>query len=272
MDFLGRETSPVAAELWRQIDEATVGVARNVLTGRRFLHLTGPLGAGVDSVAVDDAETKAEVAVDGIMTTKGRKLIQLPALFEDFTLYARDLAQSEKAGTPADLSAVLNAAQALALREDRLIYFGHAKLGYDGLLNAPGVNKLKKGDWSVGENAFTDVAAAIETLTSKGVFGAYTLVVSPSLYLQMQRLQQALGMMEIDRVSKLVDGRLIKSPVLGKDQALLLCAQPENVDLVIGQDIAAAYLEQRDLNHLFRLTETVLPRIKKAKAIVAIDK
>ena len=139
MDFLGRETSPVAAELWRQIDEATVGVARNVLTGRRFLHLTGPLGAGVDSVAVDDAETKSEVTVDGIMTTKGRKLMQLPALFEDFTLYARDLAQSEKTGTPADLSAVLTAAQALALREDRLVYFGHAKLGYDGLLTAPGV-------------------------------------------------------------------------------------------------------------------------------------
>ena len=79
-------------------------------------------------------------------------------------------------------------------------------------------------------------------------------------------------MMEIDRVSKLVDGRLFKSPVLGKDQAILLCAQPENVDLVIGQDVAAAYLEQRDLNHFFRLTETVLPRIKKAKAIVAIDK
>ena len=41
---------------------------------------------------------------------------------------------------------------------------------------------------------------------------------------------------------------------------------------VVGQDIAAAYLEQRDLNHLFRLTETVLPRSKKAKAIDAIDK
>jgi uncharacterized linocin/CFP29 family protein len=270
MDYLARETSPISTQLWQQIDAAVVSVARNVLTGRRVLHLVGPLGPGADSVAVDDADARAETAVDGIVTTKGRKLLQLPALYEDFTLYTRDLMQSEKNGTPADLSAVVAAAQAIALKEDSFLFYGHAKLGYDGLLTATGVNKQKKTDWSVGENAFADVAAAIDTLVSKGVFGAYTLVVSPNLYLQMQRLQQALGMMEIDRVNKLVDGRLFKSPVLGKDQAILLCAQPENVDLVVGQDLAAAYLEQRELNHAFRLTETVLARIKKPKAIVAV--
>ena len=72
----------------------------------------------------------------------------------------------------------------------------------------------------------------------------------------------------LDRISKLVGGQLFKSPVLGKNQAVLLCAQPENVDLVVGQDIAAAYLEQRDLNHHFRLLESVLPRIRRQKAIV----
>jgi len=76
MDYLARETSPIAAQLWQQIDAAAVGVARNVLTGRRILHLVGPLGPGADSVAVDDADARAETAVDGIVTTKGRKLLQ----------------------------------------------------------------------------------------------------------------------------------------------------------------------------------------------------
>ncbi len=272
MDYLSRTSSPVTEELWRQIDEATVSTAKNVLVGRRVLPMTGPLGPGAGGVPIDDAEQKAEVLSDGFVVTKGRRVVEIPTLYEDFTLYSRDLEQSRKAGLPVDLTAVMAAAQAAALKEDRLIFLGNDKLGYDGLLSAHGVNKIAKGDWSQGENAFTDVAAGIEALVSQGVYGAYTLVVSPALYMQMQRLQQALGLMEIDRVSKLVDGRLFKSPVLGKNQAVLLCAQPENMDLVVGQDLAAGYLEQRDLNHFFRLTESVLPRIRRPKAIVAFGK
>ncbi len=270
MDYLARESAPLTGEFWKQIDEATVKTAQSVLTGRRALHLVGPLGAGTDVIAIDNLDMKAEVVQGGIITTQGRTLKELPTLFEDFTLYAKDIAISEKTKAPADLSAVLTAAQAIAIREDKLVFQGNAQLGYDGILTAPGVNKLVKGDWSTGESAFSDVAAAIEILVSKGVFGAYTLVVSPSLYTQMQRLQPGTGLMEIDRVSRLVDGRLFKSPVLGANQAVLINAQPENMDLVVGQDLAAAYLEQRELNHVFRLTETVLPRIKKPKAIVVI--
>lgn len=268
MDYLSRHTSPIAEGLWAQIDAATVSVARNVLTARRFLHLTGPLGIGVTSIQIDDADTREEAFEDGFIVNKGRKIAEIPTLFEDFSLLGRDFALSEATGQPLDLSAVLMAAQAIALKEDRLIFLGNSKLGIDGLLSAPGANKLTKSDWSVGENAFSDVASAIDTLVSIGVFGAYTLVLSPSLHTQLQRLQPGTGLLEIDRVSKLVGGQLFKSPILGKNQAVLLCAQPENVDLVIGQDIAAAYLEQRELNHHFRLVESVLPRIRKQKAIV----
>ncbi|HNW85700.1 MAG TPA: family 1 encapsulin nanocompartment shell protein [Candidatus Limiplasma sp.] len=267
MDFLARTTSPIAPALWEQIDAATVNVARNVLTGRRILHLNGPLGIGVASVQIDDADTRAENLEDGFIVNKGRRTVEIPTIYEDFTLLARDLAVSEASGYPTDLSAVLGAAQAAALKEDRLIFFGNANLGIDGLLTAPNANQVPKSDWSVGENAFTDVAAAIDALVNQGVFGAYTLVLSPNLHTQLQRLQPGTGLLEIDRVAKLVGGQLYKSPVLGKDQAVLLCAQPENMDLVVGQDLAAAYLEQRELNHHFRLIESVLPRIRKQKAI-----
>ena len=214
MDFLARTTSPIAEGLWAQIDAATVGVARNVLTARRFLKLTGPLGVGVNSIQIDDAETREEALDDGFIVNKGRRIVEIPTLFEDFSLLARDLALSDTTGQPVDLTAVLTAAQAIALKEDRLVFLGNAKLGVDGLLSAPGANKLAKSDWSVGENAFGDVASAIDTLVSKGVFGAYTLVLSPSLHTQLQRLQPGTGLLEIDRISKLVGGQLFKSPVI----------------------------------------------------------
>jgi len=269
MDYLARQSSPIDETLWKQIDEAVVGVARHVLTGRRVLPMMGPLGAGVDSIHIDSAKAHKEEMDEGFITTAGRALVEIPTLFEDFTLLARDMAASEKTGYPLDLAAALTAAQLLALREDRLIFQGNEKLGYPGLLTAEGIGVVEKGDWSTGENAFANVAAGIEQMVSNGVYGAHALVVSPNLYMQLQRLQPGTGLMEIDRVTKLVGGNLFKSPVLSREQAVLLCPQPQHMDLVVGQDIAAAYLEQRDLNHAFRLLETVLLRVKNPQAVVA---
>ncbi len=270
MSYLSREGSPIALELWKQIDSAAVSTASGILAGRRFLHIFGPLGIGVESIQIDEAETLGEVSEDGLITTKGRKYVEIPTIFSDFTLSARDLENSKKSGYPADLSAAVSAAQQLALKEDRLIFFGSPENGYDGLFTAPGTAKLERKDWTKGENPFSDVAAAIELLTSKGIYGTYTLAVSPDLYLQMQRLQPGTGLLEIDRVSKLLDGHIVKSPVLGSGKAILVCAEPGNMDLVIGQDMAAAYLEQKDLNHSFRILESLVLRIKRSSSIVVL--
>jgi uncharacterized linocin/CFP29 family protein len=271
MDYLARESSPIDNSIWEQIDAAVVKAARNVLTGRRILQLFGPLGAGVGSIPIDDADAKDELTEDGFITTQGRRLVEIPTIYEDFTVFAKDVAGSEKAGYPLDLSRAMAAAQACALKEDRLIFSGKPNLGYDGLLTIANAGRLKKKDWAAGENAFSDVAAAIEMLVSKGVYGAYALVVSPNLYMQMQRLQPGTGLLEIDRVSKLLSGLVFKTPVLAKEQAVLLCPQPENMDLVIGQDLAAAYLEQKGLNHSIRVLESVLLRIKRKSAIVVLE-
>lgn len=271
MNYLSREGSPVSEELWEQIDKAVVKAARSVLTGRRFLHIFGPVGLGVGSINIDDADNVTEEADDGFITTKGRKFSELPVIYDDFTLLGRDIEIHEKSGYPADLSKAMDSAQACALKEDKLIFFGNEAAGYEGLFTAAGTNKLKRKDWSAGENAFTDVAAAIELLASEAIYGAYSLTVSPDLYMQMQRIQEGTGLLEINRVSKLLEGRVYKSPVLGKGRAALVCSEPRNMDLVIGQDISTAYLEQKDLNHSFRILETALLRIKRRKAIVVFE-
>ena len=75
MSYLSRESSPLSEALWKQIDSAVVKAARNVLTGRRFLHVFGPLGIGTETVAVDDADAVKEVEKDGLITTQGRKFV-----------------------------------------------------------------------------------------------------------------------------------------------------------------------------------------------------
>jgi len=271
MDYLSRESAPLSEKLWEQIDAAVVKAASRVLTGRRFLSLFGPLGIGVDHIAVDDGNNLAEVDTDGLITMQGRKFLEIPVIHEDFILYARNLEAALKSGFPFDVSRAAAAAEACAIKEDRLIYFGNDKLGYDGLFTAPGINRIERKDWSVGENAFADIAAAVELLTEKGIYEPYALAVSPDLYMQMQRLQPSTGLLEIDRVRKLLNGNVFKSQALGREKAVLVGCDERNVDLVVGQDMATAYVEQTELNHRLRVLESVLPRIKRSQAIVVFE-
>lgn len=271
MDYLARESSPISAELWEQIDSAVVETARRLLTGRRFLHVFGPLGVGVESIAVDTAGAVSEAADGGLITTRGRKYVEIPVVYRDFALLARDLENSARLGYPIDLTEAMHAAEACALAEDSLIYFGNAAGGYEGLLTAPGVGHVERSDWKTGENAYADIAGAIEILVSKGIYGAYALAVSPDLYFALQRIQPGTGLLEIDRIEKLLDGRVYRSPALVTGKAVLVCSEPGNMDLVVGQDLSTAYLEQKELNHSFRVLETVLPRVKNRNAVVAFQ-
>jgi uncharacterized linocin/CFP29 family protein len=268
MSYLARESALISAGLWSQIDAAVVASARNVMVGRKFLHIFGPLGIGADHIAVDAACGISEVAEDGFMTVQGRTQVAIPTLFADFTLFAKDLETSEKSGFPADLSKVISAAEECALKEDKFIFFGNPKFGYEGLLTAAGVNQISKKDWAKGENAYSDLVSGLGTLAEKGIYGEYSLVVSPDLYMQLQRIQPGTGLLEIDRIGKLFNSRVFKTPVFGKGKAVLVCADPRNMDLVVGQDMMTAFLEQKDLNHCFRVLETVLLRVKRAEAIV----
>lgn len=271
MSYLSRESAPLSEELWQQIDAAVVKTASKVLTGRRFIPLFGPLGVGADHIAIDDADGLEEIKKNGLLVTKGRRFVEIPTLYEDFTLLARDMESASRLGYPPDLSRAIAAAEACALKEDRLIFGGNAEFGFDGLLTVQGANEIEKTDWNSGENAFTNIAAAIAILAGKSIYGPYSLAVSPDLYLQMQRLQPGTGLLEIDRVEKLLAGKVYPTPVLDKGKAVLACADERNMDLVIGQDIATAYLEQKELNHSLRVLETVLLRIKRPQAIVTFE-
>ncbi|MDL2327110.1 bacteriocin family protein [Ruminococcaceae bacterium OttesenSCG-928-A11] len=269
MDYLARDDAPFSAGLWEQINAAVVDTAKQSLTARRFLPLYGPLGPGAAVVRIDGPD-REEVLEDGFAAFTGRQYSEIPQLYEDFWLYWRDLAAAERDGVPVDLSAVRTAAAKLAFREDGLVFYGNPKLGITGLLTAKGVNTQKRGDWTTGEAAFADVAAATGTLLAGQKIGRHTLVVSQDLYVQLQRIQPGTGVLESERVAKLVDGRLYPSAALQPKTAVVLSAQAGYIDLAIGQDIATAYTEAVDLNHHLRIMETALPRVKDPSAIVVL--
>ncbi len=267
MDVLARDSAPFGEELWAKIDETVVDNAKKHMVCRRFLNIYGPLGPGASTVAVD-SPAKTEELEDGVGRITGRKLVELPQLYEDFTLLWRDLEDAGRQGLPVDLSAAAAAAQRSAKREDELILFGNKALGMEGLLNASGAHVIQRGNWKEGEHAYQDVAHGIAYLSSHSMLGRYALVVSPELYLDLQRLQPNVGLLELDRIAKLVDGRVYPAGPFGAGKAVLVCAESQYMDLAVGMDLSVGYLELKDFNHNFRILETVALRIKNPSAIV----
>ena len=258
MDYLARESADLSDGLWNRIDETVIGTARAQLTCRRFLKVFGPLGAGVTTVAVDGVN-KEEVLEDGIGRIVGRTQLELPLFYEDFTLLSRDMEYAAQTGYPLDLSVAIAAAKKASRREDDLILNGSKALGTDGLLTVKG---------SQGENSFADITAGVAQLAKTGYLGRYALVVSPDLFLDLQRLQPNTGLLEIDRIKKLIGDNVYMTSVMGPGKAVLVCAEPEYLDLAIGLDLSVGYLELADFNHTFRIMETAALRVKDPAAIV----
>lgn len=269
MDYLSREGAPISVELWNKIDEAVTSMAKRILVGRRFLSIYGPLGAGVQSINIDTTEVEETEGNPKII--KGRRYEQIPLIYEDFGLLWRDIETSKQSGMPVDLSAADRAGAAISKKEDELIFFGSEELNYEGLLTAKGITKIQKGNWNEGENPVKDISTGLTKFLERGLVGRNALILSPNLLLQLQRIQPGTGITEYERLSKMVNGNIFSTPVMGSDKAVLINAEPHNMDLVIGQDIAASYLETKDLNHYFRIIETVLPRIKNKDAVVVFE-
>lgn len=267
MDFLSRDGSPISADLWKDIDDAVVSTAKQILTGRRFISIYGPLGAGIQSIQVDNL-CELEETEGCVSVIKGRTYCQIPLLNQDFSLLWRDLEFSEQMGLPVDLSPVVQAASQAALKEDEFIFYGNDELGCKGLATDEGVTRFPLSDWSEGENPFGDISAGLASFLEKGIVGRKALVVSPKLFVKLQRIQPGTGITEYERVSRLLNGNIFQTPVLKGEKAVLVCAEPHNVDLVIGQDMITSYLETRNLNHYFRIIETLLLRIKNKAAVV----
>lgn len=270
MDYLSRDGSPIKSSFWNQIDSVVIETAKRHLIGRKFLSIFGPLGAGASNIAYDKLQ-RVEESEDGIVKTVGRSYVELPQIYTDFEILWRDIENNISTGTPIDFSPVREAVRAIAHKEDALIFFGSKFLKSEGLMTAANVQKLAISDWKTGENAFTDIVKAVNMIIDKGLTGKYYLCVSPALYVDLQRIQPGTGMLEADRIASQLNG-LFRVPILKAQQAVLVCAEPQYVDIAIGQDMATAYLEQKDLNHSFRIIETALPRIKKGEAIVVFDK
>lgn len=276
-DYLLRQQAPLTAEQWATLERAIVEAAQRTLTGRRFIPLDGPLGAGVQAVPADVLGPAGEAGVDllgaeeaRLVQLQARRFLPVPLLYRDFRIHWRDL-ESGRHGIALSTAGAAAAAVDVALAEDRLVFHGHAGLGLAGLLTIEGRTVLPLSDWAQMGAAFADAVAAIERLTEHGFAGPYALAVGPQRYAAMHRVYENTGVLEIEQVSRLMNAGVYRTPVLPPNRAVVVSVGAENIDLALAHDFALAFLESRGMNHYFRVFEAVVLRVKRPQAIVALE-
>ncbi len=261
---LMREDAPLSSEQWSLVDQMVSKVANRILVGRRLLDLYGPLGFGAYTVPLytyggDDA-VRAKIA----------KQLPLVTLTQDFAISVKDL-ELMNGGQPFDTAPVAAAAARSARAEDNLIFNGDKKEGVEGLLSVKGHSTLKLSDWESEGGALQDVAAATAHLTAQQFYGPYFVVVHPMRHAKLQRVYGRRGVLEINLLEKQASGGVFASPVMPEDKVLVVTAQPQYMDLAVGLDLSVAFVETANMEHLFRLIETVALRIKQPDAICVLE-
>lgn len=163
MNHLNRAQAPFPARVWETIDEAAVRAATPLLTGRRFLEVEGPYGLGLTALEVS-ADDYCRTPEKGEAVAILRRALSVPMLRKSCRLSVRRLAVHLEKGMPLSLTEVLDAAEAVARREEEFLYHGEPEVGLQGLLNARGHQEIRGADWADLDNALNNVLAAISKL------------------------------------------------------------------------------------------------------------
>ncbi len=264
MDTLNRSQAPFPAQIWKAIDEAAASAARDRLTGRRFLDLEGPFGVGLTAIEVGNDDYCRQPGPDEAGAIMGRA-IPLPMIRKSFRLSIRRVAAHILNGQPLDLSPAENAAEAVADREEELIYSGTPPFGLFGLMTIDGRQQVNGGDWTGPETALQDVLKATTQLDNAGFRGPYALSLSPVLYNNLFRLYPGSDVIGLDHLRRLCTAGIYKAAIEGG----VLVDTSAGV-LILGQDMAAGYSNQDGVHYHLYVSESIVLRIDNPKAICVI--
>jgi uncharacterized linocin/CFP29 family protein len=264
MDTLNRSNAPFPLQIWKAIDEAAVSAARDQLTARRFLDLEGPFGVGLTAIEVGNDDYCRQPEPDEAGAIMGRA-IPLPMIRKSFRLSIRRVAAYIENGQPLDLSPAQDAAEAVADREEEMIYQGTPSFGLYGLLTINGRQQVDGGDWTDPERALQDVLAAATRLDDSGNRGPYALSLSPALYNNLFRLYPGSDVLGLEHLRRLCTAGIHKAAIEGG----VLVDTRAGV-LILGQDLQAGYSSQDGVHYHLYISESIVLRVDQPKAICII--
>jgi uncharacterized linocin/CFP29 family protein len=265
MDYLNRQAAPFGAAIWKRIDEAAVHAARDMLTGRRFLEVDGPYGVGLTSVEVGHDDYCRQPGPEEAGAVMGRA-ISVAMLRKDFGLSIRRIAAHQEMQQPLNVTPVEDAAEAVARREEEMVYYGQPDFNIQGLMNAQGRAQHTGGDWANIDQALEDVLVAVNMLDAQGARGPYALALEPALYNGLFRRYAGTNMLQLEHLRRLCQRGVYKAPIEGG-----VLVDPRVGKMLIGQDLMAGYIGHDGVHYQLYLSESMVFMLEEPKAVCTIS-
>ncbi|HEY9783853.1 MAG TPA: family 1 encapsulin nanocompartment shell protein [Candidatus Obscuribacterales bacterium] len=270
---------PLTQSQAEQMLAEAVKEVRRTIIGRRFIELYGPLGAGVESVPLESfrRDENAEIDLEGqpdpspIGAHEKETYIRVPLIYKDFTLHWRNIKLAKDQNSPLDMTNAIRSAHQVAHREDDLIFNGAQKLGIKGLLNWTGVGNVKRGDWQKQGVPLADVYKAMDTLIAENHHYPYAIAMSLDMYESLVKSVKDSPVLELEQITKLCSDGVFYSQMIPPGTAVLVSTGVMNLDIAVAEDVHVAYLGPQDMNHRFRVYESLVLRVKRPKSICVIS-
>jgi uncharacterized linocin/CFP29 family protein len=257
--YLAREDAPFGSDIWAALDNTMIQAAKSHLIGRRLLDVKGPLGLGLKSVPLEDAQHKS-----GLITSKVLPVVYIQ---KTFTLGTRDLANFEREGVALDTRPVSETTKECAELEDDLIFNGASNV--PGLLSVSGSAGMDLAPWEEVGKAAESIIAAITNLDAAGFHGPFSLALAPERYnLLFRRYPQGMQS-ELEHVKTMITAGVFKAPAL-KGGGLLLAVTDQSPLIVLGQDLSVGYVGPAGSGHEFSISESLTLLIREPQGICVL--
>lgn len=266
MDILKRELAPIPAEAWLEIDEQATRSLKAILSARKVVDVTGPMGTDFPGVPEGRLDFPAGQSKKGL-TFGIHKVHHLVETRIPFELDINEMDNVVRGAKDVDLANLEKAAQDIALFEESVVYHGLAEANISGLQLCTDDECLSIG--AKPEAQLEAIAEGITQFASRSVEGPYAFVVGPKLWSMMSAHLQ--GYPVKMQAENILGGQVILSPFLtGKfeDEAYMVSTRGGDLELIIGQDLAVGYESHTTDSVRLYFTESFTFRILEPAAVI----
>ena len=236
MNHLLRELAPLTTAGWQEIEKEANRTLKTTLAARKIVDFVGPKGWSASAVGLGRSEALGASPHEKV-TARLRRVLPLVELRVPFEINRADLDDVERGAKDADTNAVIAAARAIAIAEDRAVFHGFAAAGIRGICQEQAAAGIPIGD---DYEKFPEVVTtALNRLRDEGVDGPYAIALGEECYKGLTETTHG-GYPVLDHVRHLVDGPLVWAP--GVDGSVVLSMRGEDFELTVGEDFSIGYL------------------------------
>nr|MDT0664204.1 family 1 encapsulin nanocompartment shell protein [Micromonospora sp. DSM 115978] len=265
MNHLLRGHAPITQAAWAAIDDEAKARLTTNLAARKLVDFSGPHGWAYSATTLGRTTPVASPPSNGVRA-RLRQVQPLVELRVPFALSRAELEDVDRGADDVDLSGLEEAARAIAVTENSVVFHGYPDAGIVGITEASShpVLPLEAGTDSYPRT----VAKAVALLRRAGIGGPYGLAISPDGYTAIIETAEHGGYLLLDHLKHILDGPVVRAP--GVQGAVVLSLRGGDFVLESGQDLSIGYWSHTSEVVELYLEQSITFRVTEPDAAVAL--